>query len=538
MKTFFSLIISGYFFILLMLFLTCRSYSQVIPENSLYGSDVKVTQQLSSSVMTSKLMVANNGWIYVMARFNGHDPLYQGWHLFCSKDNGRSFTALIWKDFNTQQDTIKDVDFVVTGNDSASIALFVAEAVTKGPSGTEDSYCSITRYDAAGHLVEIPYNYKWGANPINTLSIATDFRSPDLQYDQPFAVALAWTGTALNTQEDHLTSAISTDGGNTFKSNFLYSQALPKRLGKVSITIGSFGNMYEGAYGVAFELNKSASGLGDIGVIVNHLPYHLYWTVPVIVTTIMGKDPVICFKQKSALVVPSPNYNSLVVFNAFTDGLTIKKIHYSYLDYSFFNSGIHQATALDFQNFDLLPNVQTEQPALSYDKSSDKFLVTWYSPDDNNLHFGLMPALQPSVIEDKGYYRDNNSMLTWGPYSRVDVNPSNGKACFSWTETDNWGENVFFDSEWSIMGFGEASGNQGDCLLKIFPNPVKDLLHLEFTGREPAIVCIDNTAGIDVKEFTVFPGKNTFQTSTLPSGIYLLHLKGVSPGPVRKLVVL
>ena len=537
MKTFSSFIISGSFFILLMLFLTCRSYSQVIPENSLYGSDVKVTRQLYSTVMTSKLMVANNGWIYVLARFNGHDPTYQGWQLFCSKDNGLSFTIIVWKDYNTLQDTIKDVDFVVSGNDSASIALFVAEAVTKGPSGTEDSFCSITRYDAAGHLIEIPYNYKWGSNPINTLSIATDFRSPDLQYDQPFAVALAWTGTAMNTQEDHLTSAISTDGGNTFESHFLYSQSSPKRLGKVCITIGSFGDLYSGAYGVAFELNMSA-GLGDIGVIVNHLPYHLYWTDPVILNVFPGKDPAICFKQKNVLVVPSPNYNSLVVFYTTTDLSGKLKTRYQYLDYSFFAGGIHQATASDFQEYSLLPNVHTEQPALAYDKSSDKFLVTWYTPDDNNMHFGMMPAMQPSVIEDKGYYRDNTSVLPWGPYPRVDVNPSNGKACFSWTETDNWGENVFFDSEWSIAGIGETPGPMGSSALKIYPNPVKDELHLEFTGQEPAVACIDNTAGVEVKEFTVSPGKNTCKISSLPSGIYLLHLKGSLNGLIQKLVVL
>jgi hypothetical protein len=508
---------------------------QNFPDNMSYASDVKVTQQLNASNMTSKLAVTNNGWIFILARFDTFDG-YKSWQLNCSKDEGKTFTGLCLKDYDPAQLILGQVDFVVTGNDSASIKLFIAEAITKGPSGNEDSYCSITTFDAAGTKTGTPYIYHWGSNPITNLSIACDFRAPDVWLANPFNVVLAWTGTDVSGNADKLNYAYSSDGGSTFTNYFLYNQPLPNHLGKVSISIGNASDFFSAVFGVAFELNKIGES-GSIGIILNSLFLGGAWNNPVIVPVGNNFNPVISLKQKMPNVLPATNLFSTLVGYESKENNGDTYLHYWYLDYNFFLPGITQAVASDFTQFSLEPTTISRQLDINYDKDGDEYLLTWYSTGNNNLPYATIPSLNPSAVDVKGHYRDSHNAADWNVLPRLDINADKGKSCFSWVEHNTDGDNVYFDSEWSTVGLDELPVNSGKQVFTLYPNPAKGQCSLRYNGDLPAEASLIDMTGHTHRRINITGRSTLVNTQNLEPGVYTVSLCSSLGIFVQKLIV-
>jgi len=99
-----------------------------------------------------------------------------------------------------------------------------------------------------------------------------------------------------------------------------------------------------------------------------------------------------------------------------------------------------------------------------------------------------------------------------------------------------------FDAEWSVAGISE-NANTGIQELKLYPNPVADIVNISFAANESQLLNIsimDFTGRIfNSDEYTVNEGGNllTFSVKNLAAGNYIVQLKGVSIFSSMKLVV-
>ena len=515
------------------------AFSQFSPGSTLYGSDIKVTSESNAFNMNSKISVAGNGWIYVLEN-NNIGSVSGSWHIFCSKNQGRSFSYLTGLDFNSGNGKLMDADLVVTGNDSASIVLFVAFLVSHQSSGTDPSYCLVDRIDAAGNALG-GKAFVCGNNRMSFVSIATDFRSPDLVTSHPFSVVVSWTWSDLDNYNDNLSYACSSDGGTTWVDPIiLYTVPSPGWLGKTSISIGNAGPAFKAAFGIAFELTD-ATHAGQIGVIVDFLHMEGNWLNPTIMgfdaDAIINKNPVICMKQCTPAYPAENQVSVLVAYEHYSGGKY--HINYGYIDYQFLNSGCDQAASSDFFMYTLNPTGTSpeKQPHIALDKGNDKYLLTWLSTNNNDLLLAAIPTLQPSVVQDYGNYRDLHSAFSTDPLPRVDINQVNGKACFSWIETDADGQNVYFDSQWADMGIPGNHVNLPCNDLIVYPNPARGKVFVDYSGKGSAVASLSTISDTDVLEFIVANGKNAFDVSNLPNGLYVIKVvgeKGVFAGKFIK----
>jgi len=61
--------------------------------------------------------------------------------------------------------------------------------------------------------------------------------------------------------------------------------------------------------------------------------------------------------------------------------------------------------------------------------------------------------------------------------------------------------------------------------LKMYPNPVKDRLHIQIPSRDTAIhMSLYDILGKEIQSHAVSNGDNTVDVSRLPKGVYILTL--------------
>ena len=136
------------------------------------------------------------------------------------------------------------------------------------------------KFDVSGSLTKVVYEYDWSGKTVTHVAITDDHRYPSLNSSFPISIGVVWVGGDAAASEDHLTYAISNDGGETFTNHFMYNQVWPGRLGKASISMGANSDTGPGLVGVAFEKNL----IGSVWVILRRrliMPIRLTAIIPI-----------------------------------------------------------------------------------------------------------------------------------------------------------------------------------------------------------------------------------------------------------------
>ena len=529
-----------YFLILgqiLLLTLSSPLNAQVLPLKPMYATDVLVTDMSVRNVTKTKVAVAENGFIYVLAFIDIDFYREKNWLVYKSADDGKTFQVICSRTYGYDFIALEDVDFVVTGFTPTDINVFVAEVGNPGTPGSHSAYCMVTKYKANGDSVGVVYNYDWGANTTMNVSIATDFRSPDQIFSNPFTVAVAWTGSALLGNADHLTYAVSVDGGNVFTDHFLYNQPWPNRLGRVSLALGSapdFFGAFTGMFGVAFEMNKTGE-TGDIGLIMNYTDFSGAWTNPAIFSAVGAYSfPSLAVRQKVPLVFPTTDRFSMMLSFNHPD-----MIYLYTMDSALVTAGWPQRTSYDFKMGGIgLHSADTVKDCqIVYNKNAYSYLLTYQTRVSNELRYISIKSNNPSNVTEKGNYRDLNTRMTWKAFPSIDINLKKNKACFSWTD-EPWGnfQSTLFDSEWSTVGISETTETVG--LFSFYPNPAKDKIFLNYNGKEKAEASVISAKGEALKTFSIDCGLQNVDLSGISPGIYLLKVAPAGSQPeFRKLII-
>lgn len=98
---------------------------------------------------------------------------------------------------------------------------------------------------------------------------------------------------------------------------------------------------------------------------------------------------------------------------------------------------------------------------------------------------------------------------------------------FMFTAISNFGNNLYVDNIYAgtvNVGIDETTASS---LFNIFPNPVTDILNIEFTAATIGTITVSDVLGKQVFSKQIFNTQNNFQLSTVDwnSGIYFITLQ-------------
>jgi hypothetical protein len=524
--------------------------AQYKPSSPLYGSDISVFDYVDCTFAKSHLYVANNGWIYLVARLDAPSINYQAWRVWYSTDNGVSYSQVCEWTYNTDDWVLQDCDMVVTGENASDIRLWVLEATNSGNVNPHNAYVRLNEYDASGALVAQPYYLDYGAAPNEVIScaIATDYRSPGSGMS-PFGIGVAYTGNFNS--NSWVSYAHSTDGGANFSGTDPFSQTGTDMLGRISISLGATMSLAWGRMAIAFEMDM-AGGLGNIGVISSYTDFAVSgWTAPVAVNMTYASSAGKC-RYPTIRLQDDKTANSslgssylpiLIAYEDWSSGSSNVDIMYSALSTSYVD--LTQPVVSDFQSHWLgAGNGNSEgEPSLSFDKAFDNFLLTYTSTQGNTLQYKWtsMNNILTSTWSDWGNYRDNSTPMPYQVQPKVDINPTIGNgACFAWTEESiNFPgmQHVLFDAEWSTVGINDQTNKTTSANFLIVPNPAKESTRILVNKSGDYTVTITNMMGQTVLTKAFNGSEVTLTLGEIPAGIYSITLIGESKKEAGKLVV-
>jgi hypothetical protein len=530
----------------LMLMLLTSVNAQFKPTSPTFGSDIPIFNYYDCTFASSHVYVANNGWIYVLARVEASASSYQAWRVFYSTDDGVTFIQLNQWEYNTDDYVLQDCDFVITGENSSDIRLWIAEATNSGNVTPHNAYVRVNEYDAYGNYIAQAYYLDYLAAPNNlvSVSIATDYRSPGGGM-APFGIGVAFTGNWNG--NSWYSYAYSLDGGATFTAKSPFSQTGTGQLGRISVSLGATYTNAWGRMAVAFEMNK-VGDLGDIGVMSNYTDLvGGSWTTPVAVNQTFGPSTGLCRYPAIQImdnVTTDPTIADyvpiLIAYEDWSSGVSAKDIMYNTLNASYVD--LSQPTIADFYYAWIgAGNGHSEtEPNLSFDKGYNNFLLTYATDNNNQLKYRVcnMNDIGGGTWADLGNYRDLNTPMTWPVQPKVDINPTNLRACFTWAEMTTFGiYNILFDAEWSTVGIGEHQGQPSDNSFALSPNPAKDFVKISISKPGDYTVTMTSILGQEVINTTVHGSEYTLPLGEITQGIYMVRITGNGIDTIKKLVV-
>ncbi len=482
----------------------------------------------------SRLAVANNGWIYVMAHYkNAADTQVK---IFRSVDGGATYQQLKhWYPEGGYQ--YADFDIVVTGNNASDIRVWSVELLVKD----SDSKVVIFRRDAdMANSVRI-YDETLPNVELYDVAMASNFRAPSPMGvgGNPFALGIAVCGynKAASPKHSFLDYIFSLDGGATFEKSLLYKQNGTQQIEDVDISIGSTTADMHNTWplmGIVF----AKDGYNNVGFISNFVDNDpaFAWSSPI---TLAASGNLWRPRIQMMLDHDSENtiggescHNFMIVYE------TQNTIKYAYPKKSF---GYLSEPSVDDLNVATLVS-NARQPALSYDKVGNHYLFTYATEEDgiqklkyqwvhyDNLH-------KPSSWSTKYVYASDYDDVSF--YFRkplVDINPSKVKACWIWFDEYQGGIDLWSDTEWAVPSSIEDIVMQ-ESKIKLYPNPANEsvLISLPVAG-ENRVVLYD-LQGRMVAQAS-FSGKEyKLNVQNLAKGTYMLKVVSDTERFVEKLIV-
>jgi hypothetical protein len=116
---------------------------------------------------------------------------------------------------------------------------------------------------------------------------------------------------------------------------------------------------------------------------------------------------------------------------------------------------------------------------------------------------------------------NGNSQLTVN-YNYTDFSPNSGNNYYRICEVDLDGKQSYSD----IKTVSVANNNSN--MLKVWPNPAKDLIQVQNNNASYTVARIYNQSGAMVSENKLIAGINTLNVSSLSFGAYIISVKSAN----------
>ena len=498
------------------------------------GDDLKIFEFNSDVQVRNKMVVADNGWIYLMVH-SGRDADNSKVKIFRSKDDGATYEKL--KDWSPVDDyRYQDFDIVVTGKDESDIKVWSVELMNKP--GEYKSRVDVFCRDANLQNAVRKYHEDFSIVRLYDVAIATNYRSPSATGNggNPFALAFAYTGFNSTNTQSFVDYVFSKNGGQNFTKELLYVQDGENKIGKVDLSLGStsatMGHSTWPLMGVVFEMNKNGESESEIGFLSNFVDNDLNhkWAAPIKVS-----ESNHAYSPKIQMMLDEENntingekcHNFMITYSHYDSGNSNWDIRYVYPKPSFKYSVGNTPTINDLVEGLLISSPLSEtNSSLGYDKGANNYLITYAQKEEsgtntlkyfwvnyNDIHTDFTPKNKYT------YTSSANDLYT----PQVDISPTKGLACWSWAESVPGKQTVWTDTEWSTSSDVEEVTMQ-QSFVQLSPNPAKDHIIISLAKEGEYKAMLHDTQGRTLAAFA-FSGKEyRLSLQDFAKGIYLLRI--------------
>ena len=520
----------GFYIILLTLLPPVLSMGQL--SSNAWGTN-KYIDDLSEKCVVS---VAENGWIYLLHHYNSSLTTDEnGWKIYCSVDGGLNFVEKEHIQYSSFVLRLVSADMVVAGDDPGNIRVFVAELTNAGEAAWEEGSFRIYEYDGAETKViyETPREY----DSSYSVSVACDSRAPAAA-SAPYTIAAAWSGYGGDIMEDQLHYVFSDDGGASFNDTVIFASS---RIRNVDLALGSTSLYPDGYFALAFELNSGIpSEYSDIGLLINDIKNTgMLWTGPFLLSVIYPSEqpilsrPSVCLMQDAGDHAEGSDFVPIVLFaqdRSQANNHDLLMLNFS-SEYAFegeqavYPDSAELVLSYPFGNLSVKQEIN---PQLVYDPGANNFLITYSTILFKELIYAGINITDLEVNEwwSEGSYRSNTGNLPTEPKPHIDIDPSRGKAVFSWR--DEYVNPIspsksYFDTEWWIVGTDDQPAVTDPM---IFPNPASEFISISNAPRHKHKYALISLDGKRIVEGESAEGTYIIHLpSDIPMGIYVFIIQ-------------
>lgn len=529
--------------------------SSLAQAQTMGGGDVKVFDYKNNPAIKTKMSVADNGWIYLMAH-GKHESGETEVRVFRSKDDGVTFQELThWT--RSSYWFFQDFDIIVTGKDESDIRFWSVELLND-PAGNR-SVLSVFKRNANledGNAVRM-YEKEFTNTQLYDVSIASNYRSPapDLMGGNPFALAVAYTGFNSAENKSFVGYLISMEAGRKFKLHHpIFSQDGKEKIGKVDLSLGSTSSSMAHnnwpIMGVVFEMNRVGNSKSDIGFLSNFVDYDsdFRWAAPIKVNTFgEARGPKIQMmldSEKDNTLAGETCHNFMIMYNHYDSDERDWQIRYVYPKPNFrYKEGV-TPTMDDLEEAPFATTSSDEFIGdLSYDKSYGHYLVTYadiFEYEDSvvwKLKYCWVPY---DLLNDlkkwsvRYVYKDDFNTPVTPP--QVDIHPIKRKACWAWGEYHTDKSVIRADTEWSTITSVEEILPQGEGV-KLCTSSADGYMMLKLPMDATWKAFVYDMQGRKVAEVSFEGEAYKLNVQHLPKGTYLLKVASDTGRFVEKFIV-
>ncbi len=144
--------------------------------------------------------------------------------------------------------------------------------------------------------------------------------------------------------------------------------------------------------------------------------------------------------------------------------------------------------------------------------------VQWQVSQQNTKGYYVEQSIDGSNWKQIGFVENNNSTSNSADYSFIDNNPAAGKNYYRICEVDMDGTETY--SEIKMINVDNNNNN----VTSIWPNPAKDVIHVQNSNNVSGFALIYNQSGALVSENKLQNGVNNINVNNLSFGIYIVKV--------------
>ena len=527
---------------------------QLTQAQTMGGDDVKVTEHNTGTRTNTRMIVADNGWIYLMAH-GGAETDNSNVKAFRSKDDGATYQIL--KDwYPTDNYQYQDFDIEVTGKNESDIKVWSVEILNKPDENK--SRIAVFRLDAnLQNPVRVFYEEFFNKNLYN-VSLASNYRAPSPTGvgGNPFALAFAYTGYDRGSGRSFVNYVYSVDGGANFVQKQIYSQEGEHKIGQVDLSLGSTSLELLDNWpimGVVFEMDKCTilpmdpAPRRNIGFLSNYVDYDsdFAWDAPIKLNkSLWTSNPKIQMMLDDAdnTINGVNSFNFMIAFDSYyrQDEDSDWDVNFVFPEPSFHYGVGYTPSFDDLVRVVITPYVwHQKEPGIGYDKKTGHYLFTYREQKDDGVYdlkykwFNYDKICDQSLWSDTFTYTSSaNALYT----PQVDINPTKGLVCWSWAEYLPGKQIVWSDTQWThANGVEDIVMQEGS--MKLYPNPAQEYAVISLPTAANCKAVVYDMQGRVVAEASFSGNEYRLNVQHLAKGTYMLKVVSDTERFVEKLIV-
>lgn len=504
-----------YFLLFALLGFSGVAYSQ-------FGPDVTIHPD-SVSQRRVEITTAFNGWMF--AAYATEDVVNDKGGITITKSTDGGYTWTVIDSYMPTGIRYVSHDIVASGTDEASLKVTLVGVNYNVASGQYVIF--IDNYNGStGAFTGSTYNLQKGTQKVYDVELATDYDYPAVGAS-PYSISMLYS--CYSPAYDSIVSVTSLDAGQTYTNRQVVATT-GSYFRNISLDYGRSNSASNGRYFAAWErLSSSSARTGNIFTSRNTSTVDGSWITPEnldsVSTTMIGlcRNPRIAVSRTTidndsssltAVVLVDRDYNA-----DGTDfdllGFHNRRAHYTNFWY--------RLDVLNAGNKDMMPDI-------AFDDNNNRFHAVFYDSTNYNLRYVTNDwnLTDPSNWNFAYTGMNDDSLSTILPYPRITYRSSADEVGVTWID-DVAGNGV---AKFDVESFVSASVDEQQKELNalIYPNPVKNTLHIELEGdATTSLVTVSDLNGRQVRTIQL-DGQTllSMDVEDLSAGTYLLRIENAN----------